>query len=241
MVPNGARSDRTFNIVNISIMIILIILTVYPFYFSIINSLNDGTDLRRGPSLWPRVFRFDSWAKVLSDATLLKAGMITLSRTIIVIVIQILNTAMFTYAFSRPYLKFKKFYVAVGFVSMYFPGALIPTFILYNWLGIYDNLLGLYSTYSCRELSRTSSYLMPIIRPYPMRSLNRRKWTEPMNLKFSSPLLCLFQNRLLQQYRFSWQYGYGTTHGTTLFFTQNTQLANPSILHIEINYVKCRC
>ena len=122
MVQNGVRSSRTFQIVNISIMVILVFLAVYPFFFSIINSLNDGTDLRRGPVLlWPRVFRFDSWEKVLSDSSIIKAGMITLSRTIIVTAIQILNTALFTYAFSRPYLKYKKFYVAVGFAGRIFP------------------------------------------------------------------------------------------------------------------------
>lgn len=139
MVQKKVGSGRIFDMTIIAIMVILMIIISYPFYFSVVNSLNDGFDLRRGPILLlPRIFRFDSWEKVLSDSAILKAGMLTLSRTIIVTVIQVFNTAMFAYAFSRPYLKFKKFYVAVGFISMYFPGALISTFILFNWMGIYD-------------------------------------------------------------------------------------------------------
>ena len=75
----------------------------------------------------------------MSDPGMLKAAWISGSRTVIVTVVSILYTAMFTYAFSRPYLKGKKwFYAAVGFTSMYFGGGLIPSFMLMNWLGLYD-------------------------------------------------------------------------------------------------------
>jgi putative aldouronate transport system permease protein len=46
---------------------------------------------------------------------------------------------MFAYAFSRPYLKGRRWYAVVGFTSMYFSGGLIPTFMLINWLGLYDS------------------------------------------------------------------------------------------------------
>ena len=41
--------------------------------------------------------------------------------------------------FSRPYLKGKKWYAGIGFTSMYFSGGLIPSFMLINWLGMYDS------------------------------------------------------------------------------------------------------
>lgn len=52
-----------------------------------------------------------------------------------------LYTSMFAYAFSRSYLKGKQFYVVIGFASMYFSGGLIPSFMLMNWLGLYDHYL----------------------------------------------------------------------------------------------------
>lgn len=133
-------SNRVFNLANTLIMTILVIITLYPIWFSIINSLNDGTDLMKGYVFgWPRVFTIASWQTVLADATILKAAFITAARTIIVTVISIFNTAMFAYAFSRPYLKNKKFYTVIGFISMYFSGGIIPTFLVYHWLGLYDN------------------------------------------------------------------------------------------------------
>jgi len=123
-------------------MLILVFLTIYPFWYAVISSLNSGIDLSRGPVFfWPREFTFASWHAVLSDPGLLRATWITASRTAIVTVISILYTAMFAYAFSRPYLMARKWVMILGFTSMYFSGGLIPSFLLINWLGLYDHYL----------------------------------------------------------------------------------------------------
>lgn len=140
MVGGKSPGERVFNISNVVIMILLMCATIYPFWYSVIGSLNGGADLTRGPLLfWPRVFTWASWRAVLADPGLLQTAWITISRTVIVTVVSILYTAMFAYAFSRPYLKGKKLYMMIGFISMYFSGGLIPSFMLINWLGLYDN------------------------------------------------------------------------------------------------------
>lgn len=142
MVGGKSFGDRAFNILNITGMLVIVFITIYPFWYAVISSLNSGIDLSRGPVyLWPREFTWASWRAVLSDPGLLRATWITASRTVIVTVISILYTAMFAYAFSRPYLKAKKWVTILGFTSMYFSGGLIPTFLLINWLGLYDNYM----------------------------------------------------------------------------------------------------
>ncbi|WP_309121609.1 carbohydrate ABC transporter permease [Paenibacillus sp.] len=140
MVGGRSWGDRMFSVLNVIIMVIVMLLTLYPFWFSIVNSLNTGDDLVRGPIfLWPREFTWASWQSVMADPGMLKAAWISGSRTVIVTAVSILYTAMFTYAFSRPYLKGKAWYAVIGFASMYFSGGLIPSFMLMNWLGLYDN------------------------------------------------------------------------------------------------------
>ncbi len=142
MVGGKHLGERVFNVSNIAIMIVLMIVTLYPFWFSLISSLNSGSDLLRGPIfLWTREFTWASWQTVMSDPGMLKAAWITGTRTVIVSVVSILYTAMFTYAFSRPYIKAKNFYIFIGFTSLYFSGGLIPSFMLMNWLGLYDHYL----------------------------------------------------------------------------------------------------
>lgn len=136
-------SERgAFNIVNTVIMCVMMVITVYPIWFAVINSLNYGDELVRGYSFFlPAKFTMASWSTVLGDSDILQALWITASRTIIVTVGSTVITSMFAYGFSRPYLKGKKFYMALGFVSMYFSGGIIPSFLLYNWLGLYDSYL----------------------------------------------------------------------------------------------------
>jgi putative aldouronate transport system permease protein len=140
MVGGKSPGERIFYITNVAFMLILMFATIYPFWFAVASSLNGGMDLQRGPVfLWPREFTWASWRTVLSDPSLIHATWITVSRTVIVTVVSILYTAMFAYAFSRPYLRGRKWVAAVGFASMYFSGGLIPSFMLINWLGLYDN------------------------------------------------------------------------------------------------------
>lgn len=121
------------------VMLIMVVLTVYPFYYAVINSLNDGSDLLKGFVLfWPRKFSIDSWKAALSDAAVIRALLLTISRTILVTVGSMFITSMFAYAFSRPYLRGKKFYTVLGFLNMYVSGGIIPFFLLISAMGLYD-------------------------------------------------------------------------------------------------------
>lgn len=122
-------------------MLLVMFVSVYPLYYAIINSLSDGTDiLNHGMVMfWPRVFTLDNWKVVLMDQAVLSALLITVSRTVIVTVCQLLFTSMFAYAFSRSYLVGKRFYVVLGFLSMYVSGGIIATFLLLSRLGLYNS------------------------------------------------------------------------------------------------------
>lgn len=199
MVGGKSLGERTFNLSTIIIMVILMAVTIYPFWFSLISSLNSGEDLLRGPIfLWPREWTWASWEKVLIDPGILQAAWITASRTIIVTVVSMLYTSMFAYAFSRSYLKGKQFYVVIGFASMYFSGGLIPSFMLMNWLGLYDHYL-VYILPSILEASITSSSLMRITRASRTLYLSRRRWMEPVSSESFSGLSYRYRNR-------SWQH-----------------------------------
>lgn len=142
MVKDNSLSDRIFNICNITFMLILIVLTLYPFWYSIIGSFNTGTDYARGGVyLWTRDFTLSNYKALFSDNALIKAFGVTISRTIIGTVTHVLFTSMFAYAFSRPNLKLKNAYATIGLMSMYLSGGLIPYFILLNSLGLYNSFL----------------------------------------------------------------------------------------------------
>ena len=139
MVKDKSTGDRIINCVIIIIMLLLMAVSLYPFYYAVINSFNSGNAILKGFStFWPDEFSLESWKTVLNDAAVGKAFLITVFRTVIVTFGSTIITSMFAYAYSRPYLKGKKFYTILGFVSMYFSGGIIPFFLLISWLGLYN-------------------------------------------------------------------------------------------------------
>lgn len=132
---------HVFDVVNLVIMCVVVLVSVYPIYYAVINSLNDGTDITNFGMvmLFPRVWSTESWKTVLNDSAILSALGITVSRTVIVTVIQTFTTSMFAYAFSRPYLRGKRFYASVGFLSMYLSGGIVASFLLLSKLGLYNS------------------------------------------------------------------------------------------------------
>ena len=140
MVQGKSLGERIFQIVNLFIMVLLMVVAIYPFYYAVINSFNSGHSILRGfDVLWPSEPTTESWKTVTSDSAFGRAFFITVLRTALVTVGSTLITSMFAYAYSRPYLRRKRAYTALGFVSMYFSGGVIPFFLLISSLNLYDS------------------------------------------------------------------------------------------------------
>ncbi len=135
-----SKREKRFRIILTVVMTAIMLITVYPVWYSLINSLNSAQDIAKNgfAMLLPGEFSLDSWKAVVKNPEIFKAFGITFSRTVIVTILQTLITAMFAYGFSRNNLTGKKFYMAIGFVSMYLNGGVIAYFILFNAMHIYN-------------------------------------------------------------------------------------------------------
>ncbi len=134
--------DRVINIVVYLFMSIIFILTVYPFYYALVISFNDGLDAARGGVfLWPRKFSLDNYEAVFRNEQLLQGFGVTISRTLIGTVVSLIFTGLFAYGLSHRGLFFRKTYTTIMIFAMYFSGGIIPYFILLKSLGLIDNFL----------------------------------------------------------------------------------------------------
>jgi putative aldouronate transport system permease protein len=134
--------DRVFTIVNTFIMLLVIFVCLFPYWFSVVGSLNEGHDyMRSGVIFWPRKLTLDNYFVVFRDTQLTMAFQVTVLRTIIGTFCHIFVTSMFAYAYSRRYLMFRKFYVWMGLITMYFSGGMIPYYLLLRNLGLLNNFL----------------------------------------------------------------------------------------------------
>jgi putative aldouronate transport system permease protein len=136
--------DRVFDIANYTFMILLMIVTIYPFVNMLAVSLNDASDsVKGGIYVWPRVLTWDNYDYVFKQATILHSTFISVARTVIGTLISTFCSAMVAYTISRPEFVLRKFVTLAFVLTMYFNGGLIPNFLLMREL----DLLGSFWVY----------------------------------------------------------------------------------------------
>ncbi|MRN56352.1 carbohydrate ABC transporter permease [Paenibacillus monticola] len=151
---NSSLSDRIFDVCNIIFMILLVIVTLYPFLNMFALSFNDANDSVRGDIyIWPREWTLRNFDYVFSESNIFYATFISAARTIVGTVVSVFCTAMLAYTVSRPEYKLKKF-VSVTFIfTMYFSGGLIPGYLLIKeldmlntfWVYIIPGIIGVFN------------------------------------------------------------------------------------------------
>ena len=136
----GLNRSTAFDWINYAVMVLLAFIMVYPLWYCVAGSLNEGMDyLRGGVFLWPRKWTLANYKAVFLDSAILNAFWVTIWKCLVGTVTSVLCTAMVAYAITRPKLRLKKLYIPFIMLTMFFSGGLIPYFILIVELGLYDS------------------------------------------------------------------------------------------------------
>ncbi|MGL5378001.1 MAG: carbohydrate ABC transporter permease [Cetobacterium sp.] len=136
------RGEKIFDLFNIIFMIIFSFVIIYPIWYIVVLSLNDAQDAIRGGIYWiPRKFSFDNYIAVFQNKEIFTAFGVTILKTSLGIITHVLFTAMVAYGISKQELKFRKFYIILGTITLFFSGGLIPYYILIKDIGLIDNFL----------------------------------------------------------------------------------------------------
>lgn len=135
-----SRGERVFDICNIIFMILICFICMYPIWYVIVNSLNDATDAMQGGIYWlPRKFSLENYKSVFANGTVLQSFAVTIAKTVIGTAVNVFFTAMVAYPLSKAKLIGRKGYMALGTITMFFSGGLIPTFLLFKRLDLLNN------------------------------------------------------------------------------------------------------
>lgn len=125
------KKDIPFTVFNTLLMIVIMVVTLYPVWNTVAISFNDGTDaVRGGIHLWPRVFSLKSYEVIFADETIYSAFFITIARTVIQTVLNVVVTSMLAYALSRREYVLRKFITTIFVLTMYVNAGLIPNYLL---------------------------------------------------------------------------------------------------------------
>jgi putative aldouronate transport system permease protein len=129
--------DRLVDFINYFLLAIIAIVTLYPFYYMVVCSFSDGYDLMKGGVyLWPRKFSLDSYKLFLGDSAWQQAFLVSVSRTVVGTFLSVFTTTLFAFGLSKKELIFRKGYIFMVIVTMYFSSGLIPYYVLLRNLGL---------------------------------------------------------------------------------------------------------
>ena len=134
-------------------MLIIGFVTLYPFWYCIVLSLNEGLDATMGPIFfWPRKWSLENYEFIFTNPRTLHAAFVSVARTVIGVITHVLFTGVVAYGLSKRWIMGRRIYMLIFIFTMYFGGGLIPYYLLIRSLGLIDNFLvyiipGLFSVY----------------------------------------------------------------------------------------------
>ena len=135
-------SNVIFDVIIYLTLAFVVLITVYPFWNTLALSFNDGLDsLKGGIKLIPRKFTLRNYTNLFETDYIFKAGLISVSRTILQTVLNVLCTSLLAYSLSRKEFVLKKSLTAIIVISMYVNAGLIPGYMLTKKLGLLNNYL----------------------------------------------------------------------------------------------------
>lgn len=139
MKVKKSKEDIVINTIVVLLCIVITILTVYPIYYCLIHSLNEGTDAAKGGIyLFPRKFTLENYQIVFQNKAIYKAFFMTIVRTFAGTLAAIMAMAVAAYALTKQELKGRRIYTYLGVITLYFSAGVVQQYLLYRELHILD-------------------------------------------------------------------------------------------------------
>lgn len=133
--------SRLFDFINYTLMALIFIVTVYPFYNQVILSLASSKDIySTGLLLYPHSLWLKGWETMLHYTALWRGYFNTIIRTLLGITISVFFTSLMAYPLSKKELPFNGIITKFILVTMYFGGGLIPNYILIKNLNMFNTI-----------------------------------------------------------------------------------------------------
>ncbi|WP_238651953.1 carbohydrate ABC transporter permease [Paenibacillus piscarius] len=140
------RSPRIswFNIVSTFFLLIVVVITLYPFLHMLAVSLSSDVNvIKNTVSFWPKGFNVKMYELVLGDPKIWTAYKNTIIYTVLGTLISLVVTSTGAYALSRRDMALRKTFTMLIVVTMFFSGGMIPTFLVVRSLDMVDTVWGM--------------------------------------------------------------------------------------------------
>ncbi|MBB6635904.1 carbohydrate ABC transporter permease [Cohnella thailandensis] len=133
--------DFSFNAINYFILTILILITIYPFYYIFVYSISDSIEAQKGVTFWPAGFSLEAYQKTLTLPGIKDAAIVSLSRTVLGTILTVLCCSFFAYLITKEEMLLRKYVYRFVLITMYFNAGFIPWYLTMKTYGLQNNFL----------------------------------------------------------------------------------------------------
>ncbi len=132
------KGDILLDIFIYAFLILIAAMTIYPFFFTVIRSFNEGT-ASSNTYFWPARPTLENYITFFNDGKWFHGLIVSILRTLIGTVIGVAFTCIVAYALSFKNLAYRKLYMTLLIISMYFSAGIIPSYVLLKSLNLFDS------------------------------------------------------------------------------------------------------
>lgn len=159
-------SNRLFDAAIYAILIAIMIIILYPLYFTVIASFSEPYDVVNGNViLLPKSFSLKSYLYVFENNKIWMGYRNTIIYTFFGTMLNLFLTIPTAYALSKPYLWKRGLFTLFFIIPMYFSGGLLPTYLQVKSLGLLNK------PYTLIFIGGLSIYNMVVARTYYQNSI----------------------------------------------------------------------
>jgi len=133
--------DFTFDSFNYLFLALLVIVTIYPFYYILIYSISDSIEAQKGVYLWPAGFSLEAYQTTISLPGIQDAALVSLLRTVLGTLLTVFCCSFFAYLITKDEMPYRKFIYRFVLVTMYFNAGFIPWYLTMKAYGLQNNFL----------------------------------------------------------------------------------------------------
>jgi putative aldouronate transport system permease protein len=131
------RAQKIFKVFNYCFLGLFGFITLYPFWYVLIASLNTGRDFAKGGVfLYPRAFTWENYTYAFQDSRIFTSLSVSVAKTLIGVATGLLFTILIAYALSIKTLPGRNFFTFFWYFTTIFGGGMIPYYMLLRDLGL---------------------------------------------------------------------------------------------------------
>ncbi len=148
-------ADRVFDVFDIALMIVLLVVFAWPLWFVLIASISDPDLVTAGEVLfWPKGITLGGYEMVFEYKQIWVGYGNSIFYTVVGTLCSMIMSICLAYPLSEKSFALRKPLLFFVMFTMYFGGGLIPTYLIFKSLGILDTRVamifpGLVSVYNC--------------------------------------------------------------------------------------------